>query len=58
MITTVDGREIYPVRDEKVPELLDNLRRGGQSAVDWCLVAADTLEGLLMRVQGSEEDPS
>lgn len=49
MSTTVDGREIYPVKDADVPALLDNLRMGGASAINWCLIAADTLEALWIR---------
>lgn len=56
MRTTVDGREIFPVKDDKVPELLDNLRRGGQSAIDWCLIAADTLEALWLDKKEAQEE--
>ena len=43
-------RSIYPVEDEKIPELIDNLRR--HSGRDWTLIAADTLEAMWLRFHG------
>lgn len=48
-------RSIYPLSEDRVPQLLDDLRRP-QGAKDWVLVAADTIEGQLLELRPLRED--
>lgn len=45
MSTTVDGREIFPVKDDEIPDLLAKLRDPQVAKpLVWMAYAADTIE--------------